>query len=347
MKSIILLCSLGILFLPTVTTAQSVPYKEYSISVDTRNNFELYAQQIQKLAGDTKSKIEQELQRRNNVKLYEITIRTDVGGFEAIKKVIQTYSKIIDSGLHIKSKYVDTFAVSEEIKRLEIRKQKLITQMDTLSVMSSRYKSLNNELNTVNTSIASKLKKQEENKVQQVIKIKIYENYKKYQRKDNRYRDREWDEYFMPGLGYNRIVPAMKDSFGTFSGFAPEFTIYARYKHYAKGPSYVKTYFRVGILNSDKPAIGKMLLYSVGTNFSFENKMKRQWLIPYFGMEIGGINQKRIGPSLFVMPQLGVYLYASKQLQVHVNGGYLYSFSHPYEYESYTMSAGLSFLLWR
>ncbi|MDI1235244.1 MAG: hypothetical protein PSX81_13260 [bacterium] len=287
----------------------------------------------------------------NQVFVREFSIKTDEQGFSMFKSELTTYVTIIDSNQFNEEVTKDTLRINEELKLCEINKINYLKTLDTMSPVSKNYERINRELNSLYSKIAQKNKDKEsirkQMKYSNTIKIKVYRNNSKYNQPYGYYKKKNWENYFMPGLTYNQMTPVMKDSFGVFSGFTPKFVFYSKYNRNAKGPSYLNVYGRVGILKSNKKSIGKILVYSIGANFSFENKITRNYLVPYFGLEIGGINQNALGASLFGMPQLGVYLYTTKKIQAYINGGYVYALNHTYEYESYNLSAGINFLLWR
>lgn len=106
---------------------------------------------------------------------------------------------------------------------------------------------------------------------------------------------KEWDDYFMPGVGYKVYVPKNQKDLGVYQGVETEFVIYARAKgstSYKSGPSRVKTYGNLGILKSDKAGAKDLFSGILGLNLSFESKTDRKFGLPYFGLETGGIFQR-------------------------------------------------------
>jgi hypothetical protein len=107
--------------------------------------------------------------------------------------------------------------------------------------------------------------------------------------------NQEWDDYFMPGVGYKVYTPKNMDSLGMYQGISTEFVIYARARRsssYRSGPSRVKTYGNLSIMKSDKKAAKDIFSVNFGLNLSFEAVTRRNVGIPYFGLELGGLFQR-------------------------------------------------------
>lgn len=158
----------------------------------------------------------------------------------------------------------------------------------------------------------------------------------------------EWDDWFMPGVGYQLYLPRNTD-FGMFQGVVPEFVIFAR--HLGKrsdygGPGRVKVYMNIGILTSSEEGVEDLFRPNFGMNLSFEGKTKRKFLVPYFGVETGGIFQRGYG-SFQVTPLAGVQLVSTKKVLWTVQGGYQYATRNFQDYSGVTASSVLSVLLWK
>ena len=78
--------------------------------------------------------------------------------------------------------------------------------------------------------------------------------------------DLEWDDYFMPGLGY-KVYDPKNDSLGIYQGVITEFVIYARAKGSASkktGPSRIKSYGDLSIIKSNKENIRDVFYCNLG-----------------------------------------------------------------------------------
>jgi len=161
-------------------------------------------------------------------------------------------------------------------------------------------------------------------------------------------KDREWDDYFMPGLGYKCYVPKNDKKLGVYQGVMTEFVIYARAKgkeSYKSGPARVKTYGNLSIMKSDQDSARDIFNANVGLNLSFESKTNRKWGIPYFGLELGGLFQRDFSTLQFT-PVAGIQLVSSRHIIWNVQAGYIYTTKYFDEYSGYQFSSTLNVLLW-
>lgn len=160
----------------------------------------------------------------------------------------------------------------------------------------------------------------------------------------------EWDDYFMPGLGYKVYTPKNTAKLGVYQGIVTEFVIYAKAKKgntYKSGPARVKTYANLSILKSTASSDSARNIFNVnfGVNLSFEAKGKRNYLIPYFGLETGGLFQRNFASMQFT-PCLGVQLFSTKHLIWSVQAGYNYTVKYFEDYSGMQYSSTLNLLLW-
>jgi hypothetical protein len=157
----------------------------------------------------------------------------------------------------------------------------------------------------------------------------------------------EFDRYFMPGGGYGVYIPKGKDSLGTLSGGVVEFLFFTRVaQNDDSGPSHVRLFGKLNLLNSSKKNVSDFLLYSVGLDMSLERNPKRNYFIPYFGLEMGGISNKNFGTSLQFTPMLGLHLISRQNLFLNVQGGYMYPVKNFDLLQGYMLQAGLNFSFW-
>jgi hypothetical protein len=160
-------------------------------------------------------------------------------------------------------------------------------------------------------------------------------------------QDEEWDNYFMPGLGWKVYVPK-QDTMGVYQGVITEFVFYARAKGVGSnrgGPARVRTYGNLSIMKSDKQNSGDIFFSNLGLNLSFEGNTDRKFLIPSFGVEIGGLYKRNFSTFHFT-PLIGVQLISSQKIIWSVNGGYQYTTRLFDDYSGYTGSTTLNLLLW-
>lgn len=156
-----------------------------------------------------------------------------------------------------------------------------------------------------------------------------------------------WKTWFMPGLGYCVYQPKLSDSLGVFSGLTIEYLIYGQvHKNDKPGPSHVRFYGKLNILPSSKEDVNSMFLYTLGLDLSLEKNPKRDYLVPYFGLEFGGISQKQLGTTAQFTPTLGVHIVSKRNLFINIQAGYLYPFNDFEERQGWMLQAGANFALW-
>ncbi|MHC1706598.1 MAG: hypothetical protein AB9842_03635 [Bacteroidales bacterium] len=152
---------------------------------------------------------------------------------------------------------------------------------------------------------------------------------------------------FMPGLSFNMYQPKDKDSAGVFTGFAVEYLLYAKiYQNNKPGPSHVRWYARFNMLNSDKDDISDLFSYSLGLSLSIEKNPGRVFLVPYFGLEFGGLSQRKWGTTAQFTPTVGIHLISQKNLFINFQGGYIYPVSNFDLLKGWIFQSGINFALW-
>lgn len=158
---------------------------------------------------------------------------------------------------------------------------------------------------------------------------------------------KNYETWFMPGLGYSFYQPKLSDSVGYFHGVNVEYLIYAQvHQNDRSGPSHVRVYCRLNILKSTKSHIGSMFIYTMGLDLSLEKNPKRTFLIPYFGLEFGGLSQKQLGSTVQFTTTLGIHLLSKKNIFINIQGGYVYPVTKFEALRGWCCQAGVNFAFW-
>lgn len=76
----------------------------------------------------------------------------------------------------------------------------------------------------------------------------------------------------------------------------------------AFGPSQGRVRFDIGVYRGDPMTLGSMVRYRTGAQVAFERNASREWLIPYFTIDLGGMWSELIGRRWFVDGGIGVYV---------------------------------------
>jgi hypothetical protein len=170
------------------------------------------------------------------------------------------------------------------------------------------------------------------------------EEYKSVKENYDRYN---FDERFMPGLGYGYYLPTKADSIGSFRGVTVKYLFYRDVsQNINPGPSHVTVYAKLCLLSSSVKTIEKVFLYSAGIDLSFEKNPKRFFFVPYFGFEVGGLSQKSYGTTIQFTPTAGLHLISKKNFVVDLCGGYVYPIRN-FEYlAGWYGDLSLNFVLW-
>jgi hypothetical protein len=159
--------------------------------------------------------------------------------------------------------------------------------------------------------------------------------------------ENDFDTWFMPGLAYSYYQPKLSDSIGFFSGLAVEYLIYAKVaQNDNPGPSHVRIYSKLNILKSSEANISSLFMYSLGLGLSLEKNPKRTFLVPYFGLEFGGMSQKEFGKSVQFTPTFGIHILSRKNIFINIHGGYVYPIRNFETLQGWFGEAGLNFALW-
>ncbi len=163
--------------------------------------------------------------------------------------------------------------------------------------------------------------------------------------------EEKWDSYFMPGLQYSMLAPASRATWGTFHGVSAEI-LFASWIHRNenRGPSHGRVYLDMDVLRSSRTERPAAFDLSLGFDLSIERNPYRQFLLPYFGVKTGAFIHKDLdkGSVWHLTPQLGVYLWADKNLFVTGSVGYFLpiSASRFDELRGVRATVGLNFSLW-
>lgn len=153
--------------------------------------------------------------------------------------------------------------------------------------------------------------------------------------------------YAMPGIGYVQHNFNGKDSMGAYSGMFVEVLLWSKaHQNDDFGPSHVKVYSKFNLNKSSRSEMGRLFYYSVGIQLSIEKNPQRNFLIPFFGGEIGGITQRELGSTAAFYPEAGIYLLANKNLYINVYAGYMYPVKNIDYLSGYSFQASINFALW-
>ncbi|MBH23567.1 MAG: hypothetical protein CMH57_03690 [Myxococcales bacterium] len=156
-----------------------------------------------------------------------------------------------------------------------------------------------------------------------------------------------WESFLLPGLRYNVLLPVDEKRFGIIHGAGFEY-VFVTWSHQNenRGPSHGRFRLNVDLLNSTKEDFDQALFYALGLDLSFERNPKRSFLIPFFGLEVGGIYQSELGNMAQFNPEGGLYLWSGPNISAQIKGGYLLPTTALEEFQGWRFTAGFDFTLW-
>lgn len=172
-----------------------------------------------------------------------------------------------------------------------------------------------------------------------------YYSTKEYHRLKDEEDRRTYETWFMPGIGYSMLFAKNQQSEGNYRGAFVQYTIYSHVRpNENPGPSHLRFYSKLSILNNEDNS--SMFQYGLGLSLSLERNPKREYFIPYFGLEFGGMKHKNLGNMVQFTPTFGLEIISKENLQFQFGGGYMYPSKSFEDLQGWTTQAGIIFSLW-
>ncbi len=176
----------------------------------------------------------------------------------------------------------------------------------------------------------------------------------------------EWESFFLPGLAATTYIPAGHSELGIFNGLSISYVFLAWvHRNEKRGPSHGRLYFKVDILDSTEQDVPDMIYYAFGLDLSFERNPRRPFLIPFFGLELGGSYTSRmvpvsesctpseeescmekLGGVFHITPTFGVHLWSDRNFFVSLSGGYSFPMQDYENLRGWRVNLGLNFTMW-
>ena len=133
----------------------------------------------------------------------------------------------------------------------------------------------------------------------------------------------EWESYLLPGLGYAPYAPRQKNRWGRLHGVALEVIGGAWiHRNDNRGPSHGRIYVSAELLNSTERAVPVLFTYALGFSLSLERNPRRTWLVPLYGLDLGGMLHRDMGAHFQSTPYLGVHFYSNPNVFLTGRVGY-------------------------
>jgi hypothetical protein len=157
----------------------------------------------------------------------------------------------------------------------------------------------------------------------------------------------EWSSAFIPGVALSLYYPSDNKNLSIFKGAAVNYLLYSWiHRNENRGPSHGNLYAKLDVLTSDIEGTDNIFLYNMGLLLSFERNASRDFLVPFFGLEIGGMLQKKISNIFIFTPIVGAWIYTDPNLNIGINAGYLMPTNHFDEYKGLRANLNVNFSMW-
>lgn len=170
----------------------------------------------------------------------------------------------------------------------------------------------------------------------------------------------EWETFFLPGISYTALFPKKQSELGILHGISLKYVFLSWiHRNEKRGPSHGRLYFKLDIMDSTEKDQEGLLYWAFGVDLSFERNPKRPFLVPFFGLEIGGSYSNRLVPSetaedgyeeiggIFHMtPTFGVHLWTDRNIFVTLTGGYTFAVGDYERLSGWKVDLGINFTMW-
>ena len=100
------------------------------------------------------------------------------------------------------------------------------------------------------------------------------------------------------------------------------------------------------VLGSTESAQAVFFAWTTGFQLSLERNPNRRWLIPIFGLEMGGLIQEKVGHRFTATPLIGAHVFADRNMSLSILGGYAMVPSGIDRYGGWRALAGGSLTFW-
>lgn len=114
----------------------------------------------------------------------------------------------------------------------------------------------------------------------------------------------------------------------------------------AFGPSQGRVRSDIGLLTSSEMGTGNLVMWRTGAQVAFERNASRDYAIPYFAVDFGGLYNRGSGRRWFMDGGIGLYVLHRRGLIVDAEVAGLLPFSRTDELAGVTARLSLSFALW-
>jgi len=158
----------------------------------------------------------------------------------------------------------------------------------------------------------------------------------------------DWERFFMPGVGYSSFIPQQNiDSLGLFHGINAQIVIFSIGSSDKDSPGYLRIEGRYSQLGSSKKGGENLSYWGFSLLGSFERGIRRHFMVPYYGLELGGISRSSAEQGFQFSPIVGCNIYQAERFLVHIQAQYPYVNNKEFDqYSGLQLQAGVSVAVW-
>ncbi|WCL82734.1 hypothetical protein PPO43_06465 [Saprospira sp. CCB-QB6] len=142
-------------------------------------------------------------------------------------------------------------------------------------------------------------------------------------------QEAEFPFLLAPNLGYDVFIPSQYQQYGGFDGPRIGCVFYSYTEDFEgkNRPAQQAYSLHFSFLRSSKIPQERLFVFSLGGRFSFESHFDRKYLLPYYGLEAGGLKRSPKKMALHISPLLGLELWHHRSFALYAQAKYLQAMS--------------------
>ncbi len=132
-----------------------------------------------------------------------------------------------------------------------------------------------------------------------------------------------WGALFLPGVAALGYAPRDESRWGRFVGGAFSISLLSWiHRTPDAGPGLGQIYLRGELYDSTVARVPSLFAYAIGFSLALERLPIRRFLIPIYGLDLGGLVHEGFGNPFQATPYAGIYLFAAEDVFVAARAGY-------------------------
>lgn len=156
---------------------------------------------------------------------------------------------------------------------------------------------------------------------------------------------REREIFFMPGVQGVFFAPNAEGSAPYWGAGVQVAPLSWTHNNDRFGPGQGVVFLQVSLLRSSS-SNAAMGLFELGTTLSLEKNSSRRWLIPFFGLSLGGLVHADLPDAAYTHAFAGLHVFWHHNLMVDLSGGYHFPFGELDVLSGPRMQGTVRFSMW-